>query len=202
MNHPEAMTRLSAVLTPLDLPLAELSAARLDGELFSVDDAYSPIDLPDGPTERARSVAPYCQGRLMAEQNTAAWIWGARTSPPRYHELCASLGARARPAFPLRTLVREVVIDTSEFVVIAGIPVTTPLRTIVDLVRFGDEFDDEAARVVSSLLVIGRLSIEDCRVELERRHNLPNKKRARVRLASLGSSSPILAERLRRAPLL
>ena len=192
------MTRLSAVLTALDLPLAELSAARLDGELFAIDEAYSPIDVPDGPTERARSIAPYCQGRLMAEQNSAAWIWGARANPPTFHELCASLGARGRPAFPLRTLVREVVIDEIEFVVLGDVPVTTPLRTIVDLVRFTESFDAEAAATVSKLIRLGRLTIAECLIELDRRHNLPNKKRAKVRLAGLGESSPGLAERLRR----
>ena len=179
------MTRLSAVLTGVDLPLTELCAARLDGELFAIDEAYAPIDLPDGPIERARSIAPYCQGRLMAEQNSAAWIWGARAAPPAYHELCASLGARARPAFPLRTLVREVVIDETEFVVLGGVPVTTPLRTIVDLVRFGECFDDAESAVILALMRVGRVSIQSCLTELERRHNLPNKKRAKSRLAGL-----------------
>lgn len=179
------MTRLSAVLTAADLPLAELCAARLDGELYCVDDAFSPVDSPEGPTERAASVAHYCQGRLIAEQNTAAWIWGARPIPPRYHELCASLGARARPAYPLRTLVREVVIDAWEIVTLGGVPVTTPLRTIVDLARFTDEFGQAEAALIIELLRLGRLTIEECLVELERRHNLPNKKRARARLTQL-----------------
>ena len=181
------MTRLSAVLTTLDLPLAELCAARLDGELYGLDDAFAPIDSPDGPAERARSIAHYCQGRLIAEQNSAAWIWGARPSPPTYHELCASLGARARPAFPLRTLVREVVIDQTEFVVLQGVPVTTPLRTIVDLARFGEQFDATEATTITELLRRGRLTIEDCLTELDRRPNLPNKKRARLRLTGLAS---------------
>lgn len=183
--HPEGMTSLSAVLTAHDLPLAELCAARLDGELFALDEAYSPIDAPDGPTERARSIAAYCQGRLMAEQNSAAWIWGARATPPRYHELCASLGARARPVFPLRTLVREVVIDETEFVVLGGVPVTSPLRTIVDLARFNEEFDSSTAETVRQLQLIAGVTTDACLVELERRHNLPNKKRAKLRLMAL-----------------
>ena len=179
------MTRLSSVLTALDLPLAELCAARLDGELYALDEAFAPIDSPEGPTERARSVAAYCHGRLIAEQSTAAWIWGARATPPRYHELCASLGARARPVFPLRTLVREVVIDESEFAIIGGVPVTTPLRTIVDLVRTRETFGDEDAAVIGRLLSIGRTTVANCLTALESRQNLPNKRRARVRLSTL-----------------
>lgn len=185
------MTRLGTVISTLDLPLAELSAARLDGEVYAVDDGYSPIDVPAGPFERAASIAPYCQGRLMAEQRTAAWIWGALSLPPSRHELCASLGARARPAYPIRTVVREVVIDSGEYVVIAGVPVTTPLRTVVDLARFSTEFGAAEHGIVLSLATAFEISFDRCTREMDARTNLPNKRMARTRLAAVfGAAAP------------
>ena len=43
------MTRLATVLTRNDLPSAELHAMRLDGELFAIDEAFAPIDIPETP---------------------------------------------------------------------------------------------------------------------------------------------------------
>lgn len=178
------MTRLTTVLTRADLPLAELCAARLDGEVFAIDEGYSPIDVPSGPLERAASIAHYCQGRLMAEQRTAAWVWGALELPPARHELCASLGARARPAFPIRTSVREVVIDEQGFIVLSGVPVTTPLRTVIDLARFSSRFEDAERAVVVRLASVYGFALDQCRAEMDARTNLPNKRRALTRLAS------------------
>lgn len=178
------MTKLGTVLSRIDLPIAELSAARLDGELYAVDDGYSPIDVPNGPHERAASLTEYCQGRLMAEQRTAAWVWGALDHAPARHELCASLGARARPAFPIRTSVREVVIDSTEFVIVGGIQVTTPLRTVIDLARFSEEFGDVERGIVAALAAMSSITLELCRSDMDARTNLPNKRRALKRLAS------------------
>jgi hypothetical protein len=176
------MAKLGLVLTPTDLPLAELCAARLDGQLFQVDEAYSPVDQPELPATRAASLAIHCEQRLIAEQRSAAWIWGASALPPRRHELCASLGARARPTYVQRTLVREVVIDENDIVVIGGVQVTTPLRTIADLARFSSQFGTDEKELVRRLLVIGGLSLDDCRQHLDRRQNLPLKIRAWKRL--------------------
>ena len=183
------MTKLAPVLTRADLPLAELSAARLDGELYCVDDGYSPVDIPCGPHERAASIAAYCQGRLMAEQRTAAWVWGALDLPPARHELCASLGARARPAFPIRTVVREVVIDREEYAMVGGIAVTTPLRTIVDLARFSPSFGEMEAGIVARLAAANSITLDRCRAEMDSRTNLPNKRRAVKRLEAVWAAS-------------
>src|SRR5687768_17102372 len=100
------MTRLSPVLDATDLPIAELWAARLDGELFTLDDCFVPIDAPEGARERAAAIARQWPQRFIAERLTAAWIWGVLDTPPVRHELCASLGARARPSTSRRVTVR------------------------------------------------------------------------------------------------
>ena len=169
------MSRLSPVLFTGDLPLAELHAARLDGELVRVDECFSPVDQPDSPALRAASLALQWPQRLIAEQHSAAWVWGALDTPPRRHELCASLGARARPPAARGLTVREVVIADDEIVAIGGQQVTVPSRTIVDLARFDPEVPRELLR---SLARIGAVSLDDCRRALDRRRNLPNKRPA------------------------
>ena len=153
------MPKLTAVLLSADLPLAELCAARLDGELFSIGDGFSPIDLPETAEQRARSILDLCPDRIIAEQRSAAWIWGASDSPPARHELCASLGARSKSVAPRRAIVREVVIDDLSVVELGGIRVTTPLRTILDLARFSPHFDAETRDQVARLMTAFEIDV-------------------------------------------
>jgi len=169
------MPRLSPVLSAADLPLAELHAARLDGELTPLDACFTPMDIPPSPLHRAAALAVQWPERLIAEQRTAAWVWGALWQPPSRHELCSSLGARARPTEPLRVVAREVAISDDEVVTLSGLRVTTPARTIADLARFAREVDSAQLGVMRSLAAIGGVTLDDCRAALDRRRNLPNK---------------------------
>jgi hypothetical protein len=184
------MVRLAPVLHSGDLPLAELCAARLDGELVGLDAAFVPVDTAVGPGERAAAVGRLWPPRLIAEQCTAAWIWGARLLPPPRHQLCASLDRRARPPEPERSVLREVVIDADEIVVAGGVPVTAPLRTLVDLARFSPLFDSDARSTIANLAVIGRITIDDCRAALDRRRNLPAKRLAWARIREVLEARP------------
>jgi len=173
------MSRLSPVLTASELPLAELYAARLDGELVRLGECFTPIDQPHDRYTRAASIARELPDRLIAERLSAAWIWGALPYPPARHELCASLGARARASNPRRVSVREVAISPDEIVVIAGQRLTSPVRTLVDLARFSTEID---AEVLRALARVGAVTLGDCRAALDRRRNLPNKRRGWQRI--------------------
>ncbi|MCU1424674.1 MAG: hypothetical protein JWM51_965 [Microbacteriaceae bacterium] len=176
------MTRLAPVLHAGDLPLAELCAARLDGEVVAVDECYCPIDELIVARHRADALSRCWPERLIAEQRTAAWIWGAATDPPAKHQWCASTTARARPPVPSRGSVREVVIASDEIATIARLRLTTPLRTAVDMARFSPRFDGADERVVAALISGFGLSLADCRAALHRRRNLPNKNLAWSRL--------------------
>ena len=178
----ERMTRLPAVLFHSDLPEAELHAAKLDGELYPVDRCFSPVDEIDGLWNRARALSLTVPPRLIAEQRTAAWIYGALSRPPRQHQFCADISARVRPPALVAVTVREVVIDASDLVDVAGLLVTTPLRTVVDLARASMNFEDDDLRAVSDLMRIGRFGVEECRAVLDRRRNLPHKRLALERI--------------------
>ena len=181
------MTRLGSVLSSHDLPIAELHSLRLDGELTALDETFIPVDQPAGLAERARSLALYTDGRLIVEQHSAAWVWGALLQPPARHQLCASTGARSRSVHPRRLQVREVIIDRDDWVDIAGVRVTTPLRTVVDLARFSEHYDPE---VVERLLAHAGLTVQHCLDQLDARRNLPRKKLALARLSRNSGRAP------------
>jgi hypothetical protein len=175
------MSRLPAVLFHSDLPEAELHAAKLDGELYAIDQCFSPIDEIDGWLNRARALSRTVSTRLIAEQHTAAWIYGALARPPRLHQFCTDIAARVRPAALVAITVREVVIEAGDLVIFDGLMVTTPLRTVVDIARHSIDFDDELS-TVSTLMRIGRFGSAECRTVLDRRRNLPNKRLALERI--------------------
>lgn len=175
--------RLPPVLSPADLPLAELLAARLDGELFGVGAAFAPVDELEQPLHRAASLAE-ANPRLIAEQRTAAWIWGALPEPPARHEFCSTLAERVAHPTSRWLTVREVVLDADDIAVLAGRQVTTPLRTCVDLARFSTTFGTQERSIVVALSSTHGLGMPGFRALLDRRRNLPHKALAAERLAT------------------
>jgi hypothetical protein len=182
-HHGQMTLRLPPVLTSLDLPLAELCAARLDGELYSVGAAFAPVDEIEQPQHRAAALRTGIHKRLIAEQRTAAWIWGALTAAPMHHQYCATVGARvSRTNVPWLT-VREVVIDPREVLIVNGLGVTSPLRTAVDMARFLPNFAQNELDAVTRLMRLGGFGIAECLALMNIRKNLPNKRQAARRLA-------------------
>jgi hypothetical protein len=175
--------RLNSVLSRLEFPASELGALVLDGEVYRVDDGVAPVDEVAGPPLRAAALAAELPPRLIAEQHSAAWVWGAQELPPQRHEVCADITARARPARGALLSVREVVLLHEDTALLAGILVTTPMRTAIDLARFVPEWNDDEATIVRILLELGRCSILDCARVMNRRRNLPGKRIALERLA-------------------
>jgi hypothetical protein len=177
--------RLPGVLSASDLPLAELCAARLDGELVPLDECYCPVDAVLGVHERAEALARSVPPRLIAERDSAAWVWGALERPPVVHHLCVDAGARVHPPPRSRLAVREVILAEGDTVSLRGISVTTPLRTATDIVRFESRFGVREARTVSALLRLTGAGVDDCARAIAARSHLPHKRRALGRLRTL-----------------
>ncbi|MCW4384325.1 hypothetical protein OH146_00900 [Salinibacterium sp. SYSU T00001] len=183
------MPRLAPILTELDLPLPELHAARLDGEIYALGEGFASIDEFEQPHLRARSLASMIQPRIIAERATAAWIHGAIPRPPAIHELCVSLAARSRASASRRFVLREVVITPLEVQEIAGVAVTTPLRTAIDLIR-DENYGVESERIIRQLLADNRLEVSTLRSEIETRYKLAGKRRALERVALIADPCP------------
>ncbi|ANP72828.1 hypothetical protein [Cryobacterium arcticum] len=143
------MTPLVPVaLTGADLPIAELSVARLDGELFSLAGSWCPVDILDEPATRAAALAGLAgssgpagpagpaSDRLVAERMTAAWIYGLAPEPAQ-HQFCVDVTARTRKPDTPNALLREVRLRPGDIRVVGRMLVTVPRRTAVDLARWG-----------------------------------------------------------------
>ena len=171
--------RLPSVLSAHDLPAPELYAARLDGDLFAIDACFSPVDEIEQPRHRAAALRAGLSDRLIAEQFSAAWVWGALDAAPAHHQFCVATGARVSHSPARWMTLREVVIEDSEIIDLDGALVTSPTRTVVDLARFGAEFD---LRVIERLICAGA-SLAHARAAVGGRRNLPNKHLALDRLS-------------------
>lgn len=176
------MTRLASVLTAADLPLAELSAARLDGELFLLDECYSLSDLPVGPVERGQALAAIRPGRAIADTDSAAWLYGALADPPLVHSFAIDVANRAYVPPSLRYRTREVVVPSLDVANIGGCAVTTPLRTLSDLARTRASWTDADADVLRMLAELAEADEPRILRYLTATARLPNKNRARQRI--------------------
>ncbi|MBP2458525.1 hypothetical protein ABID70_001086 [Clavibacter michiganensis] len=177
--------RLAPVLSVLDLPLAELCSARLDGEVYEVDACYSPVDELASPWLRAAALAAQVPSRLIAERSTAAWVHGAVRTPPRTHEYCVDSVARCHPPALRNVRIREVVLDERDTVVLAGLRVTTPLRTLCDIARTVADFMPSHEAACLGLLALAGVTEAAAREHLAGSGPLPHKRRALTRLDAL-----------------
>lgn len=132
--------KLPDLLTPEILPAEELRAAVLDGELFPLGDCFMPPDLPDTPEVRGRAFLHGLPGaRLPAwacvAGLSAAWIHGALSTPPTTPWLGALGVPDTRDIAPLRVWLLRAHVPATDLARHAGLPVTTPTRTLSDLRR-------------------------------------------------------------------
>jgi hypothetical protein len=176
---------LPPVLTTRDLPAAELGGMRLDGEVYALAEGWCAVGELEGPAHRARAVRGERSERLIAELGTAAWVWGATPVLPRLVEFCVDLDARARLRISPLVRVRELVLDSGDRVDLDGGAVTSRVRTVVDLARFRDPLSPDDAASMVELATQGGFGLAECRALLERRRNLPEKRRALDRLSEL-----------------
>lgn len=178
--------RLPSVLWAHHLPAPELYAARLDGDLFDIDGCFVPVDEIEQPKHRAAALHAGLAPRLIAEQLSAAWVWGALNSPPTHRQFCVATGARVSHSPARWMTVREVVIDDDEVRLLSGLMVTSPARTVVDLARFSAKFEAREQEAVRRLLSGSRASLDIAIDAIANRRNLPNKRQALDRLEKCG----------------
>ncbi|MGY4856998.1 hypothetical protein [Cryobacterium sp. AP23] len=143
---------LPAALTETDLPMAELACARLDGELFVVGGSWCPVDTQDGPETRAAAIQRFAPRRAAAERLTAAWIYGLAPEPAE-HQFCVDLGARTRKRPDASVRLREVRLGADDVMLLGRLVVTTPLRTAIDLARWGQSPHHRADTVLIAELL-------------------------------------------------
>lgn len=178
----------SRLVTSDDWPEAELRAAVLSGELVAVGACWaSPVE-PQTPSLRAAAAGwTLRDARLVAGTRTAAWIWGAASRPPAPLE--AAISPQARVHVDAGVRLREVVIDPADVVRLGGLGVTTPLRTVIDLLRTPNTgerpYGNAEADAVRGLLTIGAVSVTEVEERLCGLGTIPMVRQASRRLRAL-----------------
>ncbi|MGZ0710842.1 hypothetical protein ACWPKO_21200 (plasmid) [Coraliomargarita sp. W4R53] len=154
------------------LSLAELSAACLDGDLVELGHAYIPADAVETAALRAGSLASLLGTALAASHLSAAWVHGALYAPPERHTVQRAVPQR-RTRLPARFLVyRDVALPPEELERIGGVWVTSPVRTVSDLLRTADDAYRAAAALMiaaeARLLTAAILHLEACTLPYKR----------------------------------
>lgn len=120
------------------LSSAELSAARLDGHVVELGEAYIPADAVETAWLRAGSLRPLVGDLLAASHLSAAWVHGALPDPPARHTVQRAVPRRIHHVIGTRLHYRDPALVAVDLSTIAGVRVTTPARTLADLARTPD----------------------------------------------------------------
>ena len=167
---------MPSVLDTTSLALAEQCAIRLDGDGFTLGDALIAADEPDGPVQRAASLAtavsPY---DLVLAGWTAAWVLGATDLLRRPLQLATdSDGGSRSKVVP----VREVAFGPRDLLRIGGVRVTCAFRTATDLARLEPALPDETVAVIDALVAAAGLTWRQAVAALVATPAAPGKLRA------------------------
>lgn len=166
----------------LELPQVELQAMCLDGECYRLGEGFLPIAVAPSTAARASAALGTRSPRLIAARATAAWVWRAAEHYPITAQYLVDLEARWRPAPGARLDVIESVIRPGDVVRFGAAAVTTPLRTAIDLVRFGARFGATESDTVRRLALLGGFGLADALGAMDRGRNLSGKREATRRL--------------------
>lgn len=185
------------VPAPLILPgpivsASELRCAVLDGELVTLGEGFLPIDSPLTARERAASLAPaLIDHRVVIADRSAAWVWGW-AAPPPVVSTCVSIAARIPSPDRRRLRAREVVIEADEVRMLGPVPVTTPLRTLLDLARHDN--DPQLVSLLAAGLRAHGVTRPQLDTALARRPSLSFVRPARARLLAALEAAPDRSE--------
>ncbi|MBP2435524.1 hypothetical protein [Microbacterium amylolyticum] len=143
------------------LSVAELAAARLDGDLRRQPrGAYVARHQPENAAVRAGLIAPLLPDHHAAVEQTAAWIHGIIDSQPE------RLAARRCPHAPARNVImagvtlRHRALEARDLITLDGLAVATLERTLYDLgsISIADPDNASARRAFCEALAVPGLA--------------------------------------------
>lgn len=135
-------TLIPRLLAPGVVPLSELLALCLDGQLYRVGDAFATLDTPESAALRADAFAAGSPRGTIADRGTAAWIHGSRPRPPQRLQVCVDASRRGG-RLPGDVDGRQCIIRPGDTVRFGRVLVTSPSRTAMDLLLTEKEFTPE-----------------------------------------------------------
>lgn len=116
-------------------PAAVRSAELLRGAAVRCGPGVRLISWPETPAVRAAAISRAFEHDRVAARLTAAWIWGAAREPGTPLRFIASRGRLLGDVMRAGIAVHEYRLEGSEIAEVGGLSVTTPVRTVYDLLR-------------------------------------------------------------------
>lgn len=166
-----------------DWPVAVRSAALLRGIAVRCGPGIRLVSWPETPSVRAAAIGGSFAGERVAAHLTAAWIWGAARTPGerlsfivqrgRPHDLYAEAGI----------VLHQYRLGADEVVGVGAYPVTSPRRTLYDLLR-GAEFSHEH-RIACRMLLAHAIGSRDVFISALPARRRPNERRILSRLREI-----------------
>lgn len=155
------------------LPLAVQHALRLRGALVPCGPGMRGVGWPDTPRVRLAAIAETIEDGSVAALLTAAWVWGATEHPG----LPLSVSGNPTRAYLRHARRYYLRFDEEEVTSFGGLRVTTPIRTILDLLHMSEAFETSERDACTALLSLAELEVHELSQLLE------NKRRPYARIA-------------------
>lgn len=165
-------------------PVAVRSAGRLHGTLVPCGPGLRGVGWPESPRVRATALAGTLTRDQIATRMTAAWLWGAARDPGRPLSAHSRTSGRWSRADTVTVRTSELRIAPSEVIQLGPCRVSTPGRTILDLLYASEPFG-VAERVACRLLARGVPGGLAGIQEHLRTHRRPYRSAAMIRLSSI-----------------
>ncbi len=174
------------------LSTAELTCARLDGDLVEVGEAFMPTDAVETRELRAGSLRRQVPEALAVTRESAAWVHGALADAPARHTVQRRTPRRRHHVFDARLAYRDQLLRSGTAMCISGVWVTTPADTLGDLVR-GLHAGEDVQRHIDAMLAWRRGLADEAIAALERGSPVHFKRPALAYLRERAAESGCLA---------
>lgn len=164
----------------LSLPSEILQTLRMDGDISPDIELW---DVPPTWQSRSRSVLEHCGPNVVLTGVSAMWALNASLRPAIFTASSVS-SVRSRRVSSSYICWEERRFDTSELFLERGIGISSPLRTMCDVLRF-PHFTNQNKTDIETLINMTSTGVHDIYVALKQKRKVPYKEMALSRLESL-----------------
>lgn len=146
-------------------PVAMQHAMRLRGALVPCGPGVRGVGWPDTPRVRLAAIAGVLAGGHVAALLTAAWVWGAAADPGSPLSIAKAAGrSRSRHASDAQRY--ELRLSPADAAMLGEFGVTTPMRTILDLLHLSPSFGPDERTACRELMTLAAVDAEELHQQL------------------------------------
>lgn len=167
------------------LPITVLSAEALAGSLISLGHGFAPLMCSSAVMGRCVATLGRPQHGVVLSGASAVWAWGARRTPPLIAELSVHSSNRVAATATTRFTRREISFQPGDVVEVDQFSITSPARTIADMLAQHSELSPElriSMRVLLLRVPGGRRGLQE---RLMMNVRMPHRERVLANLEEL-----------------